>query len=147
MLPFSIVAPLALTALTAMMALIQAAPPATMRTLDQGTQSSVATAGQQVLRTPAEFSTVWVSHARRRVVPRIDFEREMVVAIFQGSQPSAGYKVEIVSVMAQGGVPVVRYREQKPGADEMTAQIMTTPYHIVAVPRIDGAPRFERVEN
>ena len=141
MLPFSFVASLAL------MALLQTAAPAGMRNLDQGTQSSVTAAAQHVIRAQTDFATVWVSHARRRVVPRVDFEKEMVVAIFQGSQPSAGYKVEIVSVQEEGGAPVVRYRETKPGAGEMAAQIMTMPYHIVAVPRLEGTPRFERVEN
>jgi hypothetical protein len=136
-----IVAPLLMV-----MALLQAQPPAGMRTLDQGTISSVATPKQEVLRTSEAFTTLWQSHQRRRVVPRVDFDKEMVVAIFQGSQPTAGYKVEIVSVQEEGGAPVVRYREEKPGGGEVAAQIVTAPYHIVAVPRIEGAPRFERVE-
>ena len=82
MLPSSVVAPLVL------MALLQTATPAGMRTIDQGTISSVSTPKQEVVRTPEAFSTLWTSHQRRRVVPRVDFEKEMVVALFQGSQPS-----------------------------------------------------------
>src|SRR5262245_9534434 len=103
MLHSSVVAPLVL------MALLQTAAPAGMRTIDQGTISSVATPKQEVVRTPEAFSALWTSHQRRRVVPRVDFEKEMVVALFQGSQPSAGYKVEVVSVVEEGGAPVVRY--------------------------------------
>ena len=39
--------------------------------------------------------------------------REMVVAVFLGSRPTAGYSVEIVGATDDGGVLVVQYRETR----------------------------------
>jgi hypothetical protein len=39
----------------------------------------------------------------------------------------------------------VQYRETKPAPDAIAAQILTSPFHLVAVPRADGDVKFERV--
>ena len=73
--------------------------------------------------------------------------KESVVAVFLGSKPSAGYNVAILSTTEGGGALIVRYRETRPARDAMTAQILTFPYHIVAIPKV-SAPnvKFEKVE-
>jgi len=68
-----------------------------------------------------------------------------VVGIFLGSRPTAGYSVEIVGIR---GAPIdsliVQYREGTPPRDVMTAQVITMPYHLVAVPSHPGEVRFEK---
>ena len=44
-------------------------------------------------------------------MPVIDFTKSMVVGIFLGSKPSAGYEVEIVAVRAQEKDLVIEYAE------------------------------------
>ena len=44
------------------------------------------------------------------------------------------------------GDDVRPYRERKPPSNAITAQILTFPYSIVAVPRVTGAVRFERID-
>ena len=44
------------------------------------------------------------------------------------------------------GVLVVRYRETIPSRDAVTAQILTFPYHLVAIPKADVKDvKFEKV--
>jgi hypothetical protein len=78
-------------------------------------------------------------------MPAIDFSREMVVAVFLGSRPTAGYGVEIVSAVGNSGTLVVAYVEAAPSRDAVAAQIPTAPYHLAAIPRHDGEVRFQKV--
>ena len=124
-------------------ALLQADAP--LRTLDRGSQSNVDTARQATARTAAELSALWQLHAPGRPLPAVDFDREIVVGVFLGSRPTAGFSVEIVSAQRDGQTLVVRYRETRPPRDSIVAQVITSPYHLAAVPRT-GEVRFEKVE-
>ena len=65
--------------------------------------------------------------------------------VFVGSRPTAGYSVEIVGTRRENGALVVQYRETAPERGMMTAQVLTSPYHLVSVPRVDGDVKFERL--
>jgi len=116
-----------------------------LRVLEKGDQSNVDEARQVVVRTAAEWKTLWRRHSPDRDQPRVDFEREMAVGVFLGSQSTAGFGVEIVSALVEQGVLVVRARETRPQVDRIVAQVITSPYHLVAVPRHSGDVRFESV--
>ena len=122
-----------------------AATPATMKTVDKSSMSAIDTQRQVTVRTPEEFATLWKSHANDRKMPEVDFTSNMVVGIFLGSRPTAGYGVEIVSAQPEGGALVVKYKETRPSRGMMTAQVLTSPFHLVAVPKFDGQVRFEKI--
>ena len=122
-----------------------AATPPPMKTVDKGSMSAIDTQRQVTVRTPEEFATLWKSHANDRKMPDVDFSSNMVVGIFLGSRPTAGYGVEIVSAQPEGGALVVKYKETRPGRGTMTAQVLTSPSHLVAVPKFDGTVRFEKI--
>jgi hypothetical protein len=129
-------------------ALLQGAAPARgpqeMKTIEKGTDSAVESAGQFTARTQAEWTKLWKSHAWDRPLPKVDFAREMVVGVFMGSRPTAGFAVEIVRTRVQQGTLIVEYRETPPPADAMTAQILTAPYHLAAIPKFAGPVKFEK---
>lgn len=125
-------------------ALIQTSAPA-MRTLDDSERNATETEGRFVFRTPAEWEPFWRRHANDRPIPSVDFEREMIVVACLGTKPTSGYAIQIVSVGMQQGALTVRFREGVPGPDAMTAQVLTSPCHIVAVPKASGTARFERI--
>jgi hypothetical protein len=122
----------------------QAAP--AQRTLEHGTQSYVDSGKQIVARTPAEWDAAWKGHAPNRPEPAVNFDREMVVGVFLGSRNTAGYAVEITGTQVEQGALVVRYRETIPPRAAVLAQIVTSPYHLVAVPTSQGPVRFENIE-
>ena len=124
--------------------LVQAAsgqPPA-MKTIEKGADSAVDDARQIVIRTPTEWAKVWSAHSFERARPNVDFSKEMVVGVFLGSRPTAGFGVEIVGTRVESGTLIVEYRETKPGPDRVSAQILTSPYHLVSMPRVDGDVKF-----
>jgi hypothetical protein len=130
-------------------ALLQGAVPARgprrTTTIEKGTESAVDSPGQFTARTRAEWKKLWRSHAWDRELPKVNFGRDMVVGVFMGSRPSAGFEVEIVGTRAEHGTLVVEYRETRPGPDAMTAQILTAPYHLAAIPKFAGPVRFEQI--
>jgi hypothetical protein len=114
----------------------------------KGNLSDQETSRQAVARTPAEWQTLWNDHAPGDKLPAIDFGSKMVVGVFLGTQPSAGYEVEIVGVRTDGDALVVEYAQRQPAQGTIAAQILTQPFHLVAVPNRGGAVsnvRFVRV--
>ena len=115
-----------------------------LRVLEKGDQSNVDEARQVAVRTAAEWKTLWRQHSPDRDQPRVDFGRDMVVGVFLGSRTTAGFSVEIVSALVEQGALVVRFRETRPQSDRLVAQVITSPYHLVAVPHHSGEVRFEK---
>jgi hypothetical protein len=116
------------------------------RTIDKGDQSNIDDRREVVVRTAAEWQKLWQQHSPDRPMPPVDFSKEMVVGVFLGSRPTAGYGVTIVKTIDANGVLHVQYRESAPGRDAITAQMLTFPYHMVAIsksPSLDV--KFERI--
>lgn len=112
-------------------------------TVAQGTMSSIDEPLQVVVRSQAEWETLWKGHGSSQPAPTVDFGKKMVVGVFLGSRPTAGYRVEIAEIVCDGSALVARYTEKKPPADRMVAQVLTAPFHLVSCDRRDGAVRFE----
>lgn len=123
-------------------AVLQAAVP--IRSLDKGIASQIDMARQVTVQSAAEWTTLWSQHAGDRARPAVDFSREMVLAVFLGTRSSAGFSVEIVGAREEGGALVVTYRESRPQPGSVTAQVLTSPFHLVAVPK-HGDVKWERV--
>ena len=121
-----------------------------LRSLDKGAQSDVSVPREATVRDADEWATLWRAHASGRPRPEVDFSREMVVGVFVGSRPTAGFAVEIVGARDAGPqgatVTTVQYRETMPARDALAAQIITSPYHLVAIPKRSGTVRFEKVK-
>jgi hypothetical protein len=117
-------------------------PDARVRSLDKGDQSFVDERRTVIARSTAEWRAAWNQHAPDRSRPPVDFGREMVVGVFLGSRPTAGFAVEIVGVKGEADALIVRYRETRPAAGAILAQVVTMPYHLAAVPAHKGEIRF-----
>jgi hypothetical protein len=107
------------------------------RTIEKGDQSNVDDAKQVLVRNEAEWTRLWQQHNPDRPRPKVDFAKEMIVAVFMGSRPNAGFSTAITSAMAANGALVVRYKETMPVPGRVSAQILTFPYHIVAIAKAD----------
>jgi len=116
------------------------------RTVDKGGQSNIDEARQVVVRTDAEWTKLWQQHSPDRQRQAVDFAKDMIVGVFMGSRPTAGYNISIVSTFAKDGNVLVRYQESTPRPGTMAAQVLTFPYHLVAVPTAAGDVRFEKIQ-
>jgi hypothetical protein len=87
------------------------------------------------------------SRIHRRTVPRpdtpeVDFDTYFVVFITYGEQPSAGYFIQVRSVLRREDTVAIRTLLKEPPQDSMQAQTLTHPYVFVEIPREE----FMRIE-
>ena len=126
-------------------ALLQTAPPP-LRTVGKGPMSAIDQPRQVTVRSAAEWGALWKENGAKAALPAVDFSREMVVGVFVGTRPTAGYGVEIVRAIGNSSTLVVEYVETAPSRDTITAQILTAPYHLAAIPKRDGTVTFKKVD-
>lgn len=117
-----------------------------IETIVRDNMSGVEEARQTVARTEAEWSQLWRAHNAGSPVPKVDFSKRMVVAVFLGTRPSAGYAIEISGTKAAGKTLVVEWREFPPKPGNLSAQVLTSPAHLVTIPTFDGEVKFHKVE-
>ena len=123
----------------------QAAVSVPFTSIGQGTRSGIQDARAVVVRSAAEWRTLWKEHDTAPP-PDVDFSQVIVLGVFQGTKPSAGFSIQITSVTAKGTSAVVEVVEGKPRPGMMTAQVLTSPFHLVTVPRQFESVEFKKTE-
>ena len=116
-----------------------------MRSIDRGPFSGIAAARQVSIFDERGWDVLWREHAPDKPRPAVDFSRELIVGVFLGSRPNAGFGVEIAGYRDGGGRIVIEYRETVPSPGALTAQVIVSPYHIVALARRTGSITFSKL--
>jgi hypothetical protein len=129
-----------------LVAALQSGPEAGMETIVRDNMSNVEDAKQAVARNPAEWAALWRLHAGDQAPPKIDFNKKTVVAVFLGSRPSAGYAVEVSGTKPAGKTLIVEWSEHTPKPGTVSAQVITSPSHLVSIPKFAGEITFRKVE-
>lgn len=123
------------------------------REISSGTTGSP-TAGEIVATSATEWRDKWVASGAAATPPEVtevDFENEVVVALFAGERPSGGWKIgPDVQVKRQGTFAAVSYEVIGPGKGCSTSQALTSPYLVLAVKgeriRFESTERMEPCE-
>lgn len=76
-------------------------------------------------------------------IPEVDFESNIVMAVMQGPKNTAGYSISITRAFQVGGEVTVEINAVEPEPGSMTAQVLTSPYHLVLAERASFEPRGE----
>ncbi|MBT4541311.1 protease complex subunit PrcB family protein [Candidatus Woesearchaeota archaeon] len=76
-------------------------------------------------------------------LPDINFEEEMVIAVFQGSQPSSGYSIEITKIIEKDNSIEIIVKEKSAPKNQLVLTMVTEPYHIVKVKKSDKEVVFK----
>ncbi len=114
--------------------------------ISKGQASSISEQRQLVIRDEQGFKDIWQEIDDVRGLPEIDFENNMVIAVFMGERPTGGYGIEIKSIDEYPDRITVNIVETEPGPDELTTQALTYPYHIVTTEKTDSEVRFGFLE-
>jgi hypothetical protein len=99
----------------------------------QGSSSQVDEPRKVIVRSAEEFQALWKTHSTAPL-PKVDFSKSIVVGVFLGMRPTAGYTVGIQAVRRTEGGAVVEYIEGVPDKSRMVAQVLTSPFHLVSIP-------------
>ena len=114
-----------------------------IRTIAKGDDSRLVEGRRFVVRDPHSFAAVWSGHAGPgSSPPTIDFDTQMVVAVFAGHRPSPGFEVEVAGTHREDNALVIVVNEREPADGVVAAQVLVSPFHIVSLPRDDGEIRF-----
>jgi uncharacterized membrane protein len=114
------------------------------RTLARGEDSRLVEARRFVIRDPQAFAAIWTAHAGSdAAVPRVDFDADMVVAVFAGERPTPGFGVTVTGSRREADALVITVTETTPDGSGVVAQVLTSPYHVARLPRDDGEIRFD----
>lgn len=78
--------------------------------------------------------------------PELDFETGLVIVADMGTQPSAGYSIEIIGVTDAGDNLLATVHLTEPGSNCVSAAVITNPYHVIYVPAKRGVSVAETTE-
>jgi len=84
---------------------------------------------------------VWTDSFEHKPLPKVDFEKQVLIGIFYGERPTAGYGVQVSSITDEGERIVVRVKLTRPQA--MAENRASQPYHVVKCPRFTKNVMFK----
>lgn len=109
-----------------------------VRTLATGSHSGVEGGAREVIESVEAWRAFWVRHESVREpsepLPEVDFERERVVAVVLDARPNACYAVRVADVVETEDATAVEVIEYLPPGDMICADVVTQPFHFVAIP-------------
>lgn len=103
------------------------------KSLASGLQSKVAMRVNYFITSAAELEELWKIVDVADSPPKINFDKEAVIAVFAGQQPTAGYSVQ-VSKIVDSGARLVSITLTAPAANCLVGQALTAPYEVITVP-------------
>ncbi len=117
--------------------------------IESGYDSGIKDFSKRLAKNEKEFSELYREHLSSQktvnaiVFPKIDFEKEMVAAIFLGERPSSGYDINIKNVSSTDSQIVIEANETIPKKDLVTSNIITYPYQFITIPKSDLSVKFD----
>lgn len=79
--------------------------------------------------------------------PKINFEKQMVLAVFMGKKNSGGYEIKISKITKTEEKILVEVIEKKPSPESFRTMALTSPYHIVVIKKYPLAVNFQGPQN
>lgn len=111
--------------------------------------SAIATRRNVVVRNSIAWSALWAEHTANQTpapaLPRVDFNTQMLVAIFGGDRRGC-HEFEIRRVNVERGQIIVDYEDRDITPTTICIAAITSPMHVVAVPNIDAQVVFNQIE-
>ncbi len=123
----------------------------------RGVRCAVTESREAVFRHADKWRSFWERglapySSRLKVIPQIDFNRDMVVGVFLGDRETPNHEVEILSIKPRrmpdaGSTLVVRYREIIRMEGVFVPPFKVQPYHLRRVALWKGPIVFEQVKS
>jgi hypothetical protein len=84
---------------------------------------------------------LWMLFAYDQPEVDVDLGQYVVIAAMQGPKNTAGYSITVTEAVQQGREVTVTVKIEEPEPDSFTAQVFTSPYHLVKAERSAFYPR------
>ncbi len=109
--------------------------------LAQGQQSLQTETRFEWITDPDGFESLWET-TQTGARPSVDFERDGVIAVFLGEQPTGGHSIRVDRAVLGDDELMVEVVLQSPGPECITTQALTRPYQMVSVPQVAEQATF-----
>lgn len=113
-----------------------------------------AQAEQLVFQNQEELAKVWNADmdknklSPRPELPKVDFDKETVLAVFAGEKRTGGYKIKIEKVLQDKDNNVaVLYRASAPKPGGVVTQSFTYPRDVAVIKKVAGKVQFVNVDS
>ncbi len=117
-------------------------------TYQEGQNSRITRESQIILQTEGDFQRYWTQLTGRPAheAPRdVDWNTHHLIAIHLGLRQTGGYRVSVRSInRVHANDLLVTWVEHQPARDAMVAQVQTSPFVLIRVPRTAGVYRFSK---
>ncbi|MBU3925325.1 protease complex subunit PrcB family protein [Patescibacteria group bacterium] len=118
------------------------------KTIIKGLNGNPTGQGNYVIKSKSEWMPI-LQKINAELPAPIDFDKDMIIAVFQGEKSTGGYNTEINTIAEKGNTIEVSVLENSPGRGCAVTQALTSPFHIVKVQKSDKKVLFniEKVIN
>lgn len=96
----------------------------------------------KVIKTSQEWKNLIAKVDKNLESTNIDFDKELLVAVFMGKRSSGGFSIEITDMTEEDNNVQVNILEKIPAPQCFTSTVITSPYHIVKVRKTDKEFKF-----
>ncbi|MCI0448075.1 protease complex subunit PrcB family protein [bacterium] len=125
-------------------------PTISYEVLLEGTYSGIREPLQKVITANEEWEQLWKKHVSVIVpqppVPEVDFENNVVAALFAGEKMKSGYQIRLKEVVPQGKDVIVRYKMVEPPENSFTLTVLTQPFIFIKIPKPEGTVQLTQQE-
>ena len=114
----------------------------------KGSNSAAQRPGNDIIRTNVQLKAAWAlafgNQEPQPDLPQVDFEKQMLIAVFMGQKNTGGHSIEMTGIEESAGDLTVHVAEQSPKPDDVTTQAITSPFHVVLIPRFSGEINYTK---
>ena len=104
----------------------------------------------QVIKTQEEWSKLWEKtfsiQTPKPTLPKIDFNKEMILGIFSGEHSTGGYDIEITGIRKQKGEINASFFYVSPGPKCEVTSALTQPYCFIKLKKTSKNIVFKGLE-
>ena len=117
--------------------------------IKNNSNSSYKTAKEIKINSTDELNIVWAElfnkYDRKPPIPIFDFEKSMLIAVTAGEKTNGGFKIKVASIIETSKSTVITIAESKPGEGCMTTSVMSYPFELIELQKIEKDITFKRV--
>lgn len=110
-----------------------------------GLRSSIKQKETVIIHDAKAFSDLWQRYNGDKdvSVPKVDFSKYDVVAVFAGMKPTGGYAVEIEDLQKKNGKNFIPVKLISPSKGMIVVQMITYPFAMKAVPKLPANTQID----